>query len=90
VRIQTPYTPDPLEDDTAEADRRAVLELLPRAAGGTPAPAPATVSTLSPAKTLPRPEKTPPPGFPVLLDKRPHEAPRPLAMPPAGPAPAGG
>ncbi|MYV98121.1 ATP-binding protein [Streptomyces sp. SID3343] len=29
IRIQIPYTPDPLEDDTCEADRRRVLDLLP-------------------------------------------------------------
>ncbi|HSA48776.1 MAG TPA: FtsK/SpoIIIE domain-containing protein [Yinghuangia sp.] len=29
IRIQTPYTPDPLEDDTPEADRRRILDLLP-------------------------------------------------------------
>lgn len=29
IRLQTPYTPDPLEDDTPDADRRRILELLP-------------------------------------------------------------
>ncbi|UGQ12247.1 ATP-binding protein [Yinghuangia sp. ASG 101] len=29
IRIQTPYTPDPLEDDTPEADRMRILDLLP-------------------------------------------------------------
>lgn len=29
IRLQTPYTPDPLEDDTPDADRTRVLALLP-------------------------------------------------------------
>ncbi|MGW0665301.1 ATP-binding protein [Streptodolium elevatio] len=29
IRLQTPYTPDPLEDDTPEPDRRRILDLLP-------------------------------------------------------------
>lgn len=31
IRLQTPYTPDPLEDDTPEQDRRRILDLLPDA-----------------------------------------------------------
>lgn len=39
IRLQTPYTPDPLEDDTPDADRGRILDLLPdvvlrRGAGG--------------------------------------------------------
>ncbi|MCF2532238.1 hypothetical protein [Yinghuangia soli] len=33
IRLQTPYTPDPLEDDTPDADRRRILDLLPAAGG---------------------------------------------------------
>ncbi|MFI6586377.1 hypothetical protein [Embleya sp. NPDC050493] len=55
VRIQIPHTPDPLEEDTSEADRVRLLALLPRHADALPVDVP----SISLAKTLERePEPT--------------------------------
>ncbi|MFI1382095.1 ATP-binding protein [Embleya sp. NPDC020886] len=54
VRIQIPHTPDPLEEDTPEADRQRLLALLPRHIDDLPVDLP----SISLAKT---PEREPEP-----------------------------
>ncbi|WP_381563057.1 hypothetical protein [Streptomyces eurythermus] len=59
-RLQVPRTPDPYDDATSDADRQAVLELLPARAGA---------QTAAPADlTKPAPEKTPVPAEAVAAN----------------------
>ncbi|WP_411077749.1 hypothetical protein [Streptomyces sp. cmx-10-25] len=79
LRLQVPATPDPYDDATSDAHRRAVLDLLPER---TPA-APAGAVTTAP---VPVPVPT------VVIEKipvtAPDPAPAPRAEPAAAPAPA--
>ncbi|MFD0372361.1 hypothetical protein [Streptomyces sp. NPDC059071] len=70
LRLQVPATPDPYDDATSEAHRRAVLELLPERRTATitaiePPPGPAPASGLVPdldTDTAPTPRKDPGPA----------------------------
>ncbi|MGW4727149.1 hypothetical protein [Streptomyces sp. NPDC004291] len=68
LRLQVPATPDPYDDATSDAHRRAVLELLPERNPAVPAaptapPAPATAPTPTPTVVIEKiPVTTPEPA----------------------------
>lgn len=54
LRLQVPRTPDPYDDATTDADRQAVLDLLPpRSAPARPEPADTTITQRTPVEHLP-------------------------------------
>ncbi|WP_329390357.1 hypothetical protein [Streptomyces sp. NBC_01716] len=90
LRLQVPATPDPYDDATSDAHRRAVLELLPDR--HTPADGSAATATRAPE---PGPEQAPAPdpepGPPAQAQPQPQPQPRqqrqsPAPMPTAVPA----
>ncbi|WP_411075140.1 hypothetical protein [Streptomyces sp. cmx-4-7] len=77
LRLQVPATPDPYDDATSDAHRRAVLDLLPERTPAAPAGAVTTAPVPVPTVVI---EK-----IPVTA---PDPAPAPRAEPAAAPAPA--
>ncbi|WP_432063110.1 hypothetical protein [Streptomyces sp. S1] len=81
LRLQVPATPDPYDDATSDAHRRAVLELLPERNPAVPA---APTAPPAPAPT-PAPAPAPAPAPTVVIEKIPVTAPEPA--PAAAPGP---
>ncbi|MFI6081981.1 hypothetical protein ACIBBB_13545 [Streptomyces sp. NPDC051217] len=91
LRLQVPATPDPYDDATSDAHRRAVLELLPdrhtpldgsTAVTQAPEPGPEPAASASPA---PDPEPGPPAqAQPQPRQQRGSPAPMPTAVPAEG------
>lgn len=86
LRLQVPATPDPYDDATSDAHRRAVLDLLPER--HTPLDGSATATRVSDPDPEPEPEPDPEPSPPdVQLS---HQQPRQSAAPVPTAVPAEG
>nr|WP_244376314.1 ATP-binding protein [Streptomyces ficellus] len=88
-RLQVPATPDPYDDATTEAQRRAVLDLLPERP---PPPVPLDAPPVPPTPpAAPAPSDAPaPPAAPALsVAPTPPAAPAPSVAPTSAPAPTG-
>ncbi|MEU9865823.1 hypothetical protein AB0D99_33660 [Streptomyces sp. NPDC047971] len=81
LRLQVPATPDPFDDATSEADRQAVLALLPERQDATGAAVEAAPGSA--------PDPGPDPG-PAVMTKPPAHAPDPGPAPLHAPVPAEG
>ncbi|MCX4727849.1 ATP-binding protein [Streptomyces sp. NBC_01306] len=77
LRLQVPATPDPYDDATSEAHRKAVLDLLPGRQG---APEPAPVTQQATAEPAPM-EKAPVEATPLEADRL-ETGPRPMEAAP--------
>lgn len=77
LRLQVPATPDPYDDATSEAHRKAVLDLLPGRQG---APEPAPVTQQATAEPAPM-EKAPVEAAPLEADRL-ETGPRPMEAAP--------
>lgn len=84
LRLQVPATPDPYDDATSDAHRRAVLDLLPER--HTPLDGSATATRVSDPDPDPEPDPEPSPPDVQLSHQQPRQsaAPVPTAVPAEG------
>lgn len=82
LRLQVPATPDPYDDATSDAHRRAVLDLLPER--HTPLDGSATATRVSDPDPDPDPEPSPPDVQLSHQQPRQSAAPMPTAVPAEG------